>query len=467
MSWRDQSTFKPSSALVDDEKEFLKLAKKLREVLKLEERQAKGDTLEQNQLDKIVNKDKVLRDVADLAVKLPSHTEVLVKNADILDLFPISARQILEKRRVEDQLRRQRKETREVEERKKPEFMCRHEKPVVKVVISSDNRYLFTCSKDKYVLCWSLSDPLLKCTCTFAGHTGAVWSLDITPDSRLVSGGADSSVILWRVDAAVRKVGSVVAPTSTLDHGGIIKVLRWCPFDEGESKRLASASDKLLSKPPMIAIWRITASGTFQQVLKLEEHLPTKANDLQWGGGARTKLFSAHDNGFVGVWLAEDQGSLLKTIRLHVGPVTCLHITGDGRTLLTASHDSTAKAIDITTKETSTLATYKTNRPLRAVTVSNDFQAGETGAIIVAGGRAERDITTSKDLVADEFEGTILDAQSGEWLASGKGHIGPVHALLSLPFLGSNGAFATVSEDACLRIHDVQDGHLLFSDTPM
>lgn len=465
MSWRDQSTFKPSSALADEEKEFLKLSKKLREVLKLEERQAKGDALEQNQLDKISSKDKMMKEVASLAVKLPPQTEVFQKNEDIMDLLPSSARQTIDSKRSADQARRQRREAREVEERKRPEFMCRHEKPIVGVAVSNDSKFLFTCSKDKYVLCWSLSDPLLRCVNTFAGHTGAVGALDLSSTFKLVSGGADSNLILWQGDPKLHKPCSVVEPVTTLEHGGIVKVLRWCPFDEGAGQRFASASDKLLSKPPVIAVWRVAAGGRIENLLQLD-NLPTKANALQWGGGAKTKIFSAHDNGYVGVWLAEQPGSLLKTIKLHAGPVTSLHITADGATLLTASHDTTVAAVDITTKDTNTVATYKANRPLRAVTVSADFRPGTEGAVVIGGGRAERDITTSKDLVDDEFEGTILDAASGQPVASGKGHIGPVHAVLSLPALGPSGAFATVSEDGCLRVHDIRNGQLLYNDSP-
>jgi len=133
--------------------------------------------------------------------------------------------------------------------------MSHHEKPIVGVSVSSDGNFLFTCSKDKYVLCWSLSDPLLKCMCTFAGHTGAVMALDIA-GPRLVSGGADSQLVLWP-DPNRQRPCSIAEPAAVVEHGGIIKVLRFCPFDQGDGPpRLASASDKLLSKPPVIAVWR-------------------------------------------------------------------------------------------------------------------------------------------------------------------------------------------------------------------
>lgn len=322
------------------------------------------------------------------------------------------------------------------------------------------------------MLCWSLEKPLLRCVCTFAGHSGAVFALDVCAAAPpapawLLTGAADGQVMLWQGEPSRHASGSVVAPAHTLDHGGIVRVLRWCPFDDAEApaagRRFASSSEKLGSKPPFIAVWQVSPKGAVTKLLQLQD-LPTKANDLQWGGGAKTKLFSAHDNGYVGVWLVEGPGSLLKTIRLHTGPVSSLCLTADGSVLVTASHDGSVAAVDVTTRETETLATYKVDRPLNAVAISGDFKAGSAGKVIVAGGKDPRDVTRSKDLREDEFEAKVLDASSSDQLASGKGHFGPIHALLALPRLGPGGAFASASEDGCLRVHGM-DGRLLHSDT--
>lgn len=471
MSWRAESTYKPSSALVEEEKEYLKLAKKLRDILKLEERATKGEKLDDNQRKKLTEMDHLLKEVSALAVKLPAETELLQKNPDITELLAPSVQQGIEKKRQQEQERRQRKEVRQVEERSKPEFMCRHDRPILGIAVSSDSKHLFTCSKDKYVLCWSLAKPLLQCICTFAGHTGAVWAVDVcaaaaSAPAWLVSGAADSKVMLWQGDPARYKPGSVASPMHTMDHGGIVRVLRWCPFDDQEAsgdRRFASASEKFGSRPPVIAVWRVHAGGSITQLLQLED-LPGRANDLQWGGGAKLKLFSAHDNGYVGVWSADAPGSLLKTIRLHAAPISSLFLTADGSTLLTASHDSSAMAVDVSTPTTETLFTYKANRPLNAVAASADYRVGSAGVVVVAGGKDPRDVTRSKDMQEDEFEAKVLYSASGDEAAAGKGHFGPIHAVLSLPGLNSGGAFATASEDGCLRVHTL-DGRLLHSDT--
>jgi len=268
--------------------------------------------------------------------------------------------------------------------------------------------------------------------------------------------------MFWEANPSKHSPGTVASAKRTLDHGGMVRVLRWCPFDgDQENRRFASASEKLGSTPAKIAVWEVTSGGAAKQLFAITE-MPGKANDLQWGGGAKTKLFSAHDNGYVGIWLAEAPGSLLKTVKLHQGPISSLTLSGS--TLVTSSHDRTAIALDVSQPTTPTLSTWKWNRPLNAVIVSDDFRAGEAGVVVVAGGKDARDVTRATDMQDDEFEARVFDSQSGEPLAAGEGHFGPIHTLLSLPRVGPKGAFASVSEDGCLKVHGL-DGELIHSDT--
>jgi len=194
--------------------------------------------------------------------------------------------------------------------------------------------------------------------------------------------------------------------------------------------------------------------------------LPGKANDIRWGGGAKVKLFTCHDNGYVGVWAADSSGALLKTIKLHSAPVMSLALSADGAQIATASHDHSSAVVDVSTRETPTLQVFKANRPLNAVCLTADFRAGPdaAGAAVMAGGMNERDVTTHKTL-EDEFESKVRDAGSGEELATTvNSHFGPVHRLLPLPKVGKRGAFASVSEDGYLKVHGF-DGRLLHSDT--
>ncbi|CAJ1346170.1 unnamed protein product [Effrenium voratum] len=464
MSWRAESTYQKQSAFAEDEKELLKLAKKLRDILKLEEKQKAGESLAQNQLDKVTSKQGLLNEVTALAGKLPGDSDVLDKMQDITALLPASTVQSIQRKRSKEQERRQTREKKQEEERRAPVFMCRHDRPILSVCVSADSRHLFTCSKDGYLICWSLEQKLLKAILTFAGHTGAVFTLDISSaPPLLMSGAADGQVKFWEGDPSRLAPMSVTSPKSTLEHGGRVRVLRWCPSEEGaEGRRFASASEKLGSKPAVIAVWHALASGETKQLFEIKD-LPGKANDLQWGRGGKPKLFSAHDNGYVGVWLAEAPGSLMKTIKLHSAPVSSLVLTSDASMLVTASHDKTSKVVDVSQPATETVASFELDRPLNAVAVSEDFQPHKAGAVVLAGGKDARDVTRAKDMQEDEFEAKVLDSESGKIAAAGLGHFGPVHGLLSLPRIGK-GAFATVSEDGCLKVHGL-DGNLLHSDT--
>jgi WD40 repeat protein len=470
MSWRAESTFKPSSALSDEEKEFLKIVKKIREIQKLQEKLDKGENLLPNQLEKVNEKENLLKSISALAGKLPGNTEVLDKNQDIVDLLPRSATEKLKRaqkqtqeKEKQDEIRREQRAERQREERNKPIFMTRHDRPILAIAVSQDG-YIFTCSKDKFVLCWSMESTLLSCVCTYAGHRGAVRGIDFTP-GRLISGDSDGKIMLWDTDVPKKQPCTVSSPISTFEDGGNVQVLRWCPFDEaGGTQRFASACEKLASKPAAIAVW--SATGRKADCVFRIENLPGKANDIRWAGGAKTKLLSAHDNGFVGVWSAEPAGPdanyLLKTIKLHDKPIASLCLSADGKSLITASHDASSKVVNISTRDTETLKTYKADRPLNAVDVTMDFTVEGEGNLIVAGGRDPMVVTTSS-LMEDEFEAKILETESGQPIAAAKGHFGPVHDLVFMPWLADGGGFATCSEDGCLRVHAL-DGRTIHSD---
>lgn len=154
---------------------------------------------------------------------------------------------------------------------------------------------------------------------------------------------------------------------------------------------------------------------------------------------------------------------MMKTIKLHSSPIASLCLSPDGKAVITASHDSSSKVVDISNPATETLMTYKADRPLNAVDVSSDFdQNSGAGQLIVAGGRDPMVVTTSS-LMEDEFEAKILDSESGMPVAAAKGHFGPVHDVVFMPWLGESGGFATCSEDGCLRVHGM-DGRTLHSD---
>eukprot|EP00929_Paragymnodinium_shiwhaense_P107743 TRINITY_DN74105_c0_g1_i1.p1 TRINITY_DN74105_c0_g1~~TRINITY_DN74105_c0_g1_i1.p1 ORF type:complete len:475 (+),score=121.74 TRINITY_DN74105_c0_g1_i1:143-1567(+) len=468
MSWRAESTFTPTSKLADEEKNFLKLSKKIREIWKLEEKQKNGEKLEPNQLDKVTNLDTSIKEMIALVKRLPKNSEVLAKNPDMADLVPSSALKEAEQRRqVEDK----KKAAREAEAQRKKEiveFQPRHDRPVMDVTVSEDGKWVYTCSKDKVVLGWSTSKKLLEVVRTYGGFEGAVYAVDVSPGPAplLAAGGADGKVLFYSAEVRDKKP-AVVMPDGSLNHGGMVKALRWCPHDK---QTFATCADKLGNDPPCIALWTVApnvlkqAAGKAASLVTRITKIPARASAIAWDPvkGKMPKLFSSHDNGYVAVWKADETGALLTTIKLHTEPVTCVTITADGSTLFSSSRDRTVAVVDITSRECPVILRLKTNRPLNAVAVSEDFKKGSTAGLVVGGGQSERDVTTTKE-VEGEFEAQIYDwaGSKGDmsWSAAGKGHFGPIHQIRFLP----NKGFVTAGEDGCVWGFDLE-GNVAHTD---
>merc|ERR1712137_646517 len=364
-------------------------------------------------------------------------------------------------KRAKNQERVQQRIEREHQDREKPQHMLSHDRPITGVTATADGAFIFTCSKDKTVICWSTEHSHLESVRTYAGHNGAVFSIALssTP-ADLLTGGADGMVMLWRNPGPPRRGGPLVVttPDLTVNNGGIVRIVRWCPFDDAPNcRRFAVGAEKLGQRPPTVGVWRVVDGKP-----SLESDWRVKANDLRWVG--RMKLFTVHDDGCVVGWLVNRPGDAVSVSKVHAGPIAALSTGANDGMLLTASHDKTASVLDISGEgEPVVVTTFEADRPLNTVICTPDFCANESGAIIVAGGRHEREVALSQ-LLRDEFEVKVLDPRDGKPTGAGAGHFGPVHDLTFLPRtrMEPRGVFVSVSEDGTLRAHNT-DGELVHS----
>lgn len=476
MSWRQESTFKASSKLTDAEREFLKVIKKFRDVQKLEEKAASGVQLEALQLKKIDEKTDIIKDLIKLAGKLPETTELLDKNPDVVELLPENLLKAAERKRQAEVERRQRKEEAEVREKKVFKHQTWHERPVTAMVISEDGSFLFTCGKDKVILCWDLRNgpkegakaKKIEAHRTFAGHDGAVWGLGLLPAARnmMLSGGADGKVLLWDTSNLTKSgiAGTVATSCGSFEHGGIIRVITGCPEDlsaGASGANFATASDKFKDTPPFVATWKLDGRKV-SNVIKIDK-IPARANAVKWSGGGKVKLLTAHENGYLGVWAA-DNGDLLKTMKLHDKSIVYLCQAAGGSIVFTASLDKTSKIVDMTKREMPVLSTFTVNRPCLAVAAPRNYVPDGTEEekkdnwVVLAGGMEDRDVTTQKSH-EDEFDCLLLGDDSKQWGAA-KGHFGTVHGL---EFLPDGRSFASCAEDGHVYVF-WGDGSVRFAD---
>lgn len=81
-------TVAPPSSLNAVEKNFLKLAKDIRAVLKIEARKESGETIDKLQLDKLAKKDQLIASLSEQLRSLDSNSPLLEKNQDVLTILP-------------------------------------------------------------------------------------------------------------------------------------------------------------------------------------------------------------------------------------------------------------------------------------------------------------------------------------------------------------------------------------------
>jgi WD40 repeat protein len=80
----------------------------------------------------------------------------------------------------------------------RPILLKGHERPLTFIKYNSDGDLIVTCAKDHHPTLW-YSDTGNRVG-TYVGHNGAVWTADITRDSKtLATGSADTSCKLWDV----------------------------------------------------------------------------------------------------------------------------------------------------------------------------------------------------------------------------------------------------------------------------
>lgn len=278
-----------------------------------------------------------------------------------------------------------------------------HRRPIKKLAISPNSKFLASASLDKTIRLWQLPDgtPLA----TLKGQRSSIYSLLITPDSQLLIGGfGDGSVQLWRLDGtrvktlkghkgevsclAVSPDGKLLASGSwdytirlwRLPDGKLLKVLKGhtddisCLSISPDGSVLVSGSwDKT------IRLWRLpdgkaleTLSAHSRQVMSLA--ISPDGKLLASGSrGNRIRLWSLPDgkhltilkrhmgsvmslaispdgrlltsgglDKLVCLWQLPD-GGLLSTLQEHKQEITSLAISPDGRLLATASRDKTVR----------------------------------------------------------------------------------------------------------------------------
>jgi len=444
--------FVTQSQLTDAEKEFLKITKKLREIVKLEEKIAAGEQLAENQRSKIDHKVDFVKELLKCARGMPAKSDIWEKNQDMADLLPQEEIARLTKTREQKIVTEKRQEAvaeqkfqeRHERRREDVEPQTQHSRAITAVVYDTEAELVYTSSKDKFVLEWTIEIPQLRATRTLAGHDGSIWCIDLC-EQGIISGGADGNLCIFP-----RKGSKVTRAARTVPVGGVVKSLLVNKNDAETNGYIAVAGDKVGATKAYIAVLNTDMKEVWRNT-----EFPSKCTDIVWGVAGGSPVISSHEDGRLAVWNALT-GARLTVVHLHDAPIWSL--TRCGSYLTSASQDKTAKVVDLSTKDFTQIHKVTANRPLRTCTYDGK------GTLVYAGGREPRDVTTSS-LLEDEFEIFISwDQKPGEVWKTQSAHFGPVHQVLFETKTDDPETFFSISEDGTFKFW-ATNGEMLAKDT--
>ncbi|KAL6768728.1 EIF3I [Auxenochlorella protothecoides x Auxenochlorella symbiontica] len=311
----------------------------------------------------------------------------------------------------------------------RPFILQGHSRPLNQVKYNREGDLLVTCGKDKTVNLWWTEDG--QRAGTFNGHTGAVWTSDISYDStRLITGGADSAVILWDMNTGEEQ-----------HHFRFQEPCRAVKFSVGEAFAAVS-SDPFMQAVSAVRILPIAADPAEQG----EEAVQTlrgprgRIARVEWTDQNRT-LITASEDGFVRRWDVET-GKELAAEHVHEKNIQDLQMSVDGTHFITASVDCSSKLVD--TQTLAVLKTYQSNVPVNSAALSPVYDH-----VILGGGQDASQVTTTSSR-AGRFESRFFHKVFQEEFGNVRGHFGPINAVSFSP---DGTGFASGGEEGYVRLH--------------
>jgi WD40 repeat protein len=302
-----------------------------------------------------------------------------------------------------------------------------HAELVESVAVSPDGTRLAS-ADDAVVKIWDAATGQERLSFS-TQHTGiAIFGLAFSPDgTRVATASDDQTAKVW--DAATGRQLLVI------DHGAPLSGLAFSP----DGERLATAGEDAA---------RVWDSASGQQLLVLTGHEDAIRTGSIHPGGVIGVLFTpdgkrlvtAGADGTARLWDAES-GQPLRVISGHTNEIY-IALSPDGTRLLTAGYDGFVKLWDISPEP-------ETNEPL---VIINHEQPARAAAF---GPDGTRVAAASQDGAA-----RVWDAVSGRRLLTLAGHTGLVD---DLAFAPDGARLVTVGEDKTVRVWDLAPGRELLT----
>lgn len=204
-----------------------------------------------------------------------------------------------------------------------------HTAPVNAIAISGDGRYVLSCAKDETIRLWdAATGGEIR---QLAGHEGYITCLAISPDSRHgLTGSWDTTARLWDLEtgATVRQF---------VGHQDRVQAVA---FSEDMKHVLSSSYDRTMR------LWDFETGKEIQSFYHEFGEKPLEIRAVLFSHDA-TMFFSGCEDGSIRVWNRESEKEVRRFAPGHERVVNCMVLSPDGRSLLSASTDSTLHHWDI------------------------------------------------------------------------------------------------------------------------
>lgn len=319
-----------------------------------------------------------------------------------------------------------------------PILLQAHTRSLTKVLYNRDGDLLVTAAKDPVVNVWfSHNGERLG---SLNGHTGTVWCLSISGDSRrCVSGSADNSARVWDVEGG-KQVRVIETATA----------VRALDLAQGmDPNLLALVTDATMGKPSELLIYDLREPNPTK---RMAFEAGKRATVLGWSDCNRG-LITGHEEGGVQQWDASNLGKAVASApsNTHQEAIRDLQFSADRTFFITASKDCTARLFSCDSLRP--LKCYRTERPVNSASISPIRPE-----VCIAGGQEAIAVTTTSSR-AGQFEARFFHSVFELEMGRVRGHFGPINTLAYRP---DGRGYASGAEDGYVRLHEFDPDYFKF-----